>query len=225
MSWLYKTFSSSIGRKVLMALTGIFLILFLIVHLAGNLQLFRDDGGKAFNLYSHFMTSQPIIEIIAYILYICILLHVFMSAYITWMNYKARPVGYSVNNQSVNSTWSSRNMGLLGTAILIFLAIHLQNFWYQVHWGKEAHVTYNGVQYVDLYTQVLYAFQNPWIVGLYVLGMIGLSYHLLHGFQSSFQTLGLNHKKYTPAIKVIGVLFAILVPVLFAMMPLYFFFR
>ena len=104
MNWLLKTLSSTIGRKILMALTGLFLIMFLIVHLAGNMQLFKDDGGRAFNLYSHFMTHQPVIKIISYLLYASILLHVIISAWITWMNYKARPVGYAVNNQSVNST-------------------------------------------------------------------------------------------------------------------------
>ncbi len=225
MNWFLKTLSSSIGRKVLMALTGIFLILFLIVHVAGNLQLFNDDGGRAFNLYSHFMTNNPIIMIIAYVLYICLLLHIIMSAYITWQNYKARPVGYAVNNQSVNSTWSSRNMGFLGSLVFIFLVVHLQNFWYKVHWHMVPTVTYNGTQYEDLYTQVIYAFQNLWIVILYVIGMVALAYHLVHGFQSSFQTLGLNHRKYTIIIKVVGVLFAIIVPALFAAMPLYFFFK
>ncbi len=225
MNWLLKTFSSSVGRKVLMALTGLFLILFLIVHVAGNLQLFENDGGRAFNLYSHFMTHNPLIEIIAYVLYFCILLHVIMSVYITWQNYKARPVGYAVNNQSVNSTWSSRNMGLLGSLVFIFLVVHLQNFWYKVHWHMVPIVSYNGSRYEELYTQVVYAFSNPWIVGLYVIGMVALAYHLLHGFQSAFQTLGLNHRKYSTIIKVIGVLFAIIVPALFAYMPLYFFFR
>ena len=225
MNWLLKTLSSTIGRKILMALTGLFLIMFLIVHLAGNLQLFRDDGGKAFNLYSYFMTHQPVIKIISYLLYVSILLHVIVSGWITWMNYKARPVGYAVNNQSVNSTWSSRNMGILGSLVFIFLAIHLQNFWYKMHWHMEPTVIYNGEKYKDLYTQVIYAFQNPWIVGLYVVGMIGLAYHLLHGFQSAFQTLGLQHNKYTPFIKAVGFLFAIIVPALFAIMPLYFFFR
>ena len=225
MNWLLKTLSSTIGRKVLMALTGIFLVLFLMVHLAGNLQLFKDDGGEAFNLYSYFMTHFLLIKLISYLLYASILLHIIISGYITWENYKARPVGYSVNNQSDNSTWSSRNMGILGSLIFIFLAIHLQNFWYKMHWQMDATVVYKGVKYKDLYTEVVYAFHNPWIVGLYVIGMIGLAYHLLHGFQSSFQTLGIHHQKYSSLIKVVGVLFAIIVPALFAIMPIYFFFR
>ena len=89
----------------------------------------------------------------------------------------------------------------------------------------EPTVFYKGVQYKDLYTEVVYAFQNPWISGLYIVGMIGLAYHLLHGFQSSFQTLGFEHKKYTPVLKVLGIIFSILVPALFALMPLYFYFR
>jgi succinate dehydrogenase / fumarate reductase, cytochrome b subunit len=225
MNWLINTLVSSIGRKVLMALTGIFLIIFLLVHLAGNLQLFKDDGGEAFNLYSYFMTHQPVIKTVSYLLYTSILLHVFISGYITLLNMRARPVGYAVNGSSANSTWSSRNMGILGSIIFIFLAIHLQNFWYKMHWKMEPTVFYKGVQYKDLYTEVVYAFQNPWISALYVVGMIGLAYHLLHGFQSSFQTLGIEHKKYTPVLKALGMIFSILVPALFAVMPLYFYFR
>lgn len=225
MNWFYNTLTSTIGRKVLMALTGLFLILFLIVHLAGNMQLFEPDGGEAYNRYTFFMTHNPVIKLVSYILYISILLHVILSVYITFKNWQSRPVGYAVNNRSANSAWSSRNMGLLGTLIFIFMAIHLQNFWYRMHWGMEASVMYNGVKYKDLYTEVLYAFQNPWIVGLYVIGMAGLGYHLVHGFQSTFQTLGMEHRKYTPLVKVLGFLFAIIVPALFALMPIYFYFR
>ncbi len=225
MTWLIKTLMSSIGRKVLMALTGIFLMLFLVVHLIGNFQLFRDDGGEAYNIYSYFMTHQPVIKIVSYLLYASTFLHVFISGYITIQNLRARPVGYAVNESSANSAWSSRNMGILGSIILIFLVIHLQNFWYKMHWGMDPTVIYRGVKYKDLYTEVVYAFQNPWISGLYVIGMIGLAYHLLHGFQSTFQTLGIEHRKYTPALKFIGAVFAILVPVLFAIMPIYFYFR
>ena len=225
MTWLIKTLMSSIGRKVLMALTGIFLILFLIVHLIGNFQLFKNDGGEAYNIYSYFMTHQPVIKIVSYLLYASTILHVLISGYITIQNRRARPMGYAVNDSSANSAWSSRNMGILGSIILIFLVIHLQNFWYKMHWGMEPTVIYDGVKYKDLYTEVVYAFQNPWISGLYVIGMAGLAYHLLHGFQSTFQTLGIEHRKYSPALKFLGALFAILVPVLFALMPLYFYFR
>jgi succinate dehydrogenase / fumarate reductase cytochrome b subunit len=225
MTWFINTLMSSIGKKALMALTGIFLMLFLVVHLIGNLQLFRNDGGEAYNIYSYFMTHQPVIKLVSYLLYASILLHIIISGYITLQNRKARPVGYAVNGAGATSTWSSRNMGILGSLIFIFLVIHLQNFWYKMHWEMEPTVKYNGNEYKDLYTEVVFAFQNPWIAGLYVISMIGLAYHLIHGFNSTFQTLGIQHRKYSPALKFIGVLFAILVPLLFAVMPVYFYFR
>ncbi|MDX5477524.1 succinate dehydrogenase cytochrome b subunit [Fontibacter flavus] len=224
MSWVSKTFNSTLGKKLLMALTGLFLILFLVGHVSGNTLLFKNDGGQAFNEYAKFMTTNPFVKILSYVTYISVLVHVVYAIFLSRRNKSARPVGYAVSKAATNSSWNSRNMGILGTIILIFLVIHLQGFWYQMHWGDVPMVEYNGEQYKDLFTIVQFAFQAEWLVALYVISMVMLGFHLAHGFESAFQTLGLNHVKYSPAIKKLGLLFSIIVPALFASMPLYIYF-
>ncbi len=205
-----------------MALTGLFLITFLIGHLLGNMQLFKDDGGQAFNEYAKFMTTNPLIKILSYITYASILIHVLYSIWLSRANHLARPIGYAVKKRNENSMWSSRNMGIMGTIILLFLVIHLKSFWYEMHFGALPMVEYGGGGEIkNLYLIVLVAFQELWYVVLYVISMAALAFHLSHGFQSSFQTLGLSHPKYTPIIKFLGMSFAIIVPFLFATMPIY----
>ena len=220
MSWLTNAMSSTLGRKLLMAATGLFLIIFLLVHLIGNLQLLSDDGGEAFNVYAKFMTTNPLIKTTSYLLYATFLIHILWAFMLIIQNRKARPVGYKVSGASSNSSWSSRNMGVLGSVILIFLVIHLANFWWKMKFGEMPMVEYESGSYKDLYTVVAAAFQEPWLVALYVAAMIGLMFHLLHGFESAFQTLGLNHPKYNPAVKFIGRAFAIIVPAAFAAIPI-----
>jgi succinate dehydrogenase / fumarate reductase cytochrome b subunit len=201
-----------------MALTGLFLILFLAVHLAGNLQLLKHDEGQAFNIYAHFMTSNPLIKVVSYVNYAFILIHVIWAIILSSKNRSARGAqGYAVSNKT--STWSSRNMGILGTFILIFLVIHMRGFWYEMHWGGIATANYDGVDYKNLYAVVDAAYNQLWYVVLYVVSMALLAFHLYHGFGSAFQTLGLNHVKYNPVIRFIGVAFAIIVPALFALIP------
>lgn len=224
MSWVTKTFTSTLGRKLLMALTGLFLILFLIGHVSGNMLLFKDDGGQAFNEYAKFMTTNPAVKILSYLTYISIIAHVVYAIILSAKNKKARPIGYAESKASTNSTWNSRNMGILGTIILIFIVVHLQNFWAEMHWGGIPVVNYESCEYKDLYSVVYGAFSNIGLVALYVVAMAFLGFHLNHGFASAFQTLGLNHKKYTPAIKFIGTAFSIIVPALFASMPIYIYF-
>lgn len=227
MSWLSKSLNSSIGKKIIMALTGLFLCSFLVIHLIGNLQLLKADGGEAFNLYSKFMTTNPLIKTISYLLYASILGHAFYGLYLAYQNSKARPQGYyKFDNQS---SWASRNMSLLGTIILIFVAVHMHDFWWEYKFGDLPYRAYANeygkAQVVkDLYAEVYEAFKVEWIVALYVISMIALSYHLQHGFQSGFQSLGLNHKKYTPFVKAFGFAFGILIPAGFAILPLYIYF-
>ncbi|MFD2161339.1 succinate dehydrogenase cytochrome b subunit [Paradesertivirga mongoliensis] len=256
MSSFTKTFSTTMGKKLIMSLTGLFLALFLVVHLIGNLQLFKDDAGKAFNEYSYFMTHFLPIKIISYVLYLSIVLHALYALFITIRNNKARPVGYAQYNGSANSSWSSRNMGILGTILLIFIVIHMKSFWWEYHNGdlpyaryemslsNPADVTFTPLpfdgnplvhsEYVDsqsgkevvvakdLYKIVVDAFGRLWYVILYVLSMIAMGFHLYHGFQSGFQTLGFDHNKYFPAIKFLGLwVFSIIIPALFAAMPIY----
>lgn len=220
MNWFTKLLSSTLGRKVLMALTGLFLILFLTVHLIGNLQLLHSDHGQAFNIYAKFMTSNPLIKTVSYVNYATIVIHIVWALLLTIHNRKSRgPEGYAVSNGS--SAWTSRNMGILGTLILIFLVIHLKTFWAEMHWGGISTVTYDNEIYKDLYTVVDKAYAMEWYVILYVVSMFVLAFHLWHGFISAFQTLGLNHLKYNGAIRFVGKAFAIIVPALFALIPIW----
>jgi succinate dehydrogenase / fumarate reductase cytochrome b subunit len=207
--------ASSLGKKAVMAITGLFLISFLIVHCAINSLIFYNDGGINFNAGAEFMGTNPIIRIMEIVLFIGILLHIYQALVLTLNNNKARPIKYAVNNASANSKWYSRSMGLLGTLILMFLIIHLKSFWVISRFTDEitgGHST--------LFIKMKESFSNPWIVVIYVLAMFSLGYHLLHGFHSAFQTLGLNNKKYTPLISAVGTGFSMIVPFIFAMMPI-----
>ena len=220
MGWLTEALQSSLGRKLIMALTGLFLVLFLVGHLLGNMLLFADDGGQAFNEYARFMTSTPTNQVLSLITYASIIIHVVYSIIITRKNRRARPIGYAVNAAAANSLWTSRNMGILGTIVLIFLVIHMKSFWYEMKFGEMPITTYDGVGEIkDLYLIVAEAFSQWWYVAIYVVSMFGLAFHLSHGFKSAFQTLGLTHKKYTPLIESVGFWFAIVVPGLFALIP------
>ncbi len=222
MNWFTNLLSSTLGRKLLMALTGLFLILFLVVHLIGNLQLLKDDGGEAFNVYAQFMTSNPLIKTISIANYAFIILHIVWAILLTRRNKGARGgQGYAVTKNS--SPWTSRNMGILGTFIFIFLVIHLKGFWYEMHWGGIATANYEGKEVKDLYAVVDQAYSQLWYVGIYLVSMLMLAFHLWHGFASAFQTLGLNHLKYNAVIGFVGKAFAIVIPALFALIPVWMF--
>lgn len=210
-------FSSSIGKKLIMGITGLFLILFLIVHCFINSLIFLNDGGLTFNLGAHFMATNWLIRGSEIILMLGLLAHIVQGLRLTFLNQAARPVKYAVSNGSANSKWYSRSMGLLGTLLLIFLIVHLSNFWVVSRFTGIPTVDANGHE--DLFAVMKETFQNVWIVILYVLAMVSLAYHLLHGFASAFQTLGWNHRKYTPLIKGFGVWYSIILAVLFAAMP------
>lgn len=205
-----------------MALTGLFLVIFLLAHLAGNLQLLdmSPEGQLKFNAYAKFMTTFPLVKVVSYLLYASILFHAFDGILLTLQNRAARPVKYAYENPGANSTWYARQMALLGTLILVFLVIHMKSFWFEMHWG-DIGVDADGNK--DLYTVVAAAFSQSWYVALYVVMMAVLAFHLLHGFQSAFQSLGLNHPRYTPIIKSIGVLIAVVVPIFFALIPVWMF--
>lgn len=219
-NWLVDMLTSTLGRKLIMALTGLFLILFLVVHLIGNLQLLKSDNGEAFNRYADFMGHNPLIQVISIGNFFFIVLHIITSILLTLKNKAARPVEYAYNkNIGKSSSWASRNMMLLGTIILIFLVVHLQAFWAQSKFGELSKTILDGKSIHDLYQSTKIAFAESWIVGLYVLSMIGLAFHLFHGFKSAFQTLGINHKKYNPLIHHVGVAFAVFVPAAYACIP------
>ncbi|MEO6731565.1 MAG: succinate dehydrogenase cytochrome b subunit [Ferruginibacter sp.] len=223
-------FASSIGKKITMGLTGFFLIIFLIVHCGLNSMIFFNDYGETFNHWGHLMGSNLIIRTMEIGLFVFLILHVVQGLILWKQNTKARPVKYIVNKPQENSKWYSRSMGLLGTLILMFLVLHLYHFWTPSRFGGLASIrplqettlgTYNNQPVHDLYKEMLLVFQNNLlVVVVYVLGVISLCWHLLHGFQSAFQTFGINHKRYTPLIKALGVGYSMIICLLFALMPI-----
>ena len=280
---------SSIAKKYWMALTGLFLCLFLTGHLAGNLQLLMPDSQLQFNQYALFMTSNPAVKILSYLTYISILFHAIDGILLTIQNKKARPIGYAKSNPSANSSFASRNMAILGTVVLVFIATHMINFWAKMHFDEKMPLmtqsivtgpgmksdyyvgttvgqyysvdqvkssgdtiempgvppkqleirnrtdVYNvqanvkvGELYKDLH-KITFDFFREKQYGLYftlfyVFSMLVLAFHLWHGFQSAFQSLGLNSPTWTPTIKFIGKAFAVVVPLLFAIIPLFIYF-
>jgi len=221
MSWFTKTISSSVGKKLLMSLTGLFLILFLTVHLAGNLQLLISDGGMSFNIYAANMAHNPFIKIVSYGNFFFILIHIIDGIILTINNKAARKVRYKVPTQDSKSSWASKNMGLLGTVILVFIIAHLKGFWYELKFGESVKdVIYEGVTYVNAYEIVDFTYTNIFFVAFYVVCMIFLGFHLSHGFSSAFQSMGLNHKKYSPIISKLGIIYSIVIPFGFAIIPI-----
>ena len=206
-------------QKALAALTGSFLVLFLVGHLVGNLQLFipGELGQKQFNAYALFMTTNPAVIALSYITYISILLHLLFTLYLTLKSRQARPVRYLVESGSTNSTWSSRNMAFLGTMLLIFLIIHLRSFWYEMHFGDIGIDKWGNK---DLHTVTVAAFKNIFYTGFYIISMIMLAFHLHHGVESAFQTLGLNTLKYERTISFLGKGIAVIIPLIFATIPI-----
>ena len=279
---------SSLAKKYWMAFTGLFLCLFLVGHLLGNLQLFEEDPTK-FNQYAKFMTTNPVVKLLSYLVYISLIFHAIDGIILTVQNRAARPVKYAKNTPGANSSFASRNMAVLGTIILVFLVTHMTNFWAKMHFSqmpiqitsitdvygneKEAYLTDEGeilvdqvapsyeegkkqfsrvVQYYkdgtgiyltrkkgkliatglkDLHKITIDLFKSKkQMMGLpegliftlfYVISMVVLAFHLWHGFQSAFQSMGINNSKWNNKIKLSGKLFSIVVPLLFAVIPIY----
>jgi succinate dehydrogenase / fumarate reductase, cytochrome b subunit len=275
---------SSIAKKYWMALTGLFLCLFLVGHLIGNLQLIFADA-KAFNDYAVFMTTNPAVKVLSYLTYASIVFHAIDGIWLTVQNQKARPVKYVMNKPGKNTVWASRNMAVLGTVILIFIVTHMVSFWARMHFDekmplaskevsdmggmqgtqkvaigvlgspnpmfplkedgtidteilKQYKLTQKDVTTIvdekgeevfkgtkDLHKITVDFFKQPeyglLYTILYVISMVVLAFHLYHGFGSAFQSLGANNPKYNGFIRKFGYAFSILVPALFAIIPLY----
>jgi len=223
-------FTSSVGKKLVMAFTGIFLILFLIVHAGLNACIWANDKGEIFNKAAHFMGSFVLPRILEIGLFLGIFLHILQGYMLTLENRSKRSIGYAVN-YSKGSKWYSRSMALLGTLLLMFLIMHIYHFWTPSRLGgigsihSLATIEYNGFEYHNLYGEMQLIFENPLVVLLYVLACGSLGYHLAHGFQSAFKTIGIHNKRYHALISSIGYGFAILIPLAFAMMPISFYFK
>ena len=218
MTWK-QLFTSSIGKKITMALTGLFLITFLIVHAGVNSSIFLNDGGETFNTIARFMSHNWILRFLELGLFAGLILHIIQGLLLWKQNREARPIAYHSNNPQKNSTWYSRSMGILGTLLLLFLIMHISHFFV----GTKI-ALYGGDQPHNLFEEMKLAFGEWYIVVAYMLGIIALFWHLLHGFQSAFQTFGLNHKRFTPIIKAAGIGYTVIICVLFALMPLSIFF-
>ena len=216
---------ASIGRKFMMSITGIFLLVFIGVHLGINLLLIFDDSGELFNQGAHFMATNPLIKIMEPVLGLGFLIHIIWSFFLEFQNWKARPVKYNKKNLSGSSSWASRNMLVLGALVLVFLVVHVINFFWVIKFNPEtlATVHIHGAEMEDAYALVAGLFKSSVCYGIfYVLGGVLLGVHLSHGFWSSFQTLGLNNKHWMKRWQLIGMIYAIVVAIGFAIIPLYF---
>jgi succinate dehydrogenase / fumarate reductase cytochrome b subunit len=232
MTWK-QMFTSSIGQKFTMALTGLFLISFLVIHVGLNACIWANDGGKMFNAGANFMGSMLIIRILEIGLFVGIIVHSIQGLVLAAANNSRRKVAYAVDYGNRGSKWYSRSMGLLGTLLLLFLIMHIWHFWVPSRFGgiggveelRETH--YEGAlasQYHDLFGKMKEVFHDSkWsilIVILYVIGCISLAYHLMHGFESAFRTIGLHNNRYLKMLRYTGRGFSIIVSLAFAMMPI-----
>lgn len=219
MNWKER-FTSSVGKKLIMSFTGIFLILFLIVHAYLNAQIFMPDGKTKFLEGAHFMGTNMLTRILEVGLVVGLLLHIIQGIMLFRKNKSKRSQGrYLVNAGNATSKWYSRSMGILGSLVLLFLIMHTAQFWIP----NRAHQFATGEE-LDLYEEMKIVFQNPIVVALYIIGCASLCFHLIHGFYSAFQTLGLATHRYKTIIKNIGYAFSVIICVLFALMPLAFYF-
>ena len=207
-----------IFKKTILALTGLFICIFLVAHLGANFLLLlpHETARTYYNAYSAALRSNPFITIIAYINYLCIIFHVIYAILVTVKNNKSRNEHYEMNRSSENSSWTSQNMLLLGFLILGFIIIHMANFWYKV---KILH------QEDDLYQMVFDLFHEPLYLIIYVAAAIPIGLHLSHGVQSAFKTLGLYHHKYIRWIAKFSVMFAWITGLGFAIIPIVVYFR
>jgi succinate dehydrogenase / fumarate reductase cytochrome b subunit len=186
----------------------------LIVHAGINSCIFLNDRGETFNAVAHFMSHNWILRFIELGLFAGLIIHIIQGLVLWKQNKNARPVNYYQNRPGNNSSWYSRSMGILGTLLLLFLIMHLSHFYV----GTKL-ALYGGDQPHNLFEEMMEVFSHWWIVLLYLGGLFALCWHLIHGFQSAFQTLGINHKRYTPVIKTIGIFYSVIICLLFALMP------
>ena len=219
------TFSySSITKKIWMSLFGLFLMTFLVVHLGINLLLLFDPSRELFNIAAHFMGTNPVIQIFQWVLFGGFIVHIILGVILQIQNWMARPKGYKISPTSEDSIFS-RFMIYTGIIIFIFLAIHLANFFYLKMWGEIPEFHHEGIEHMeDMGLLVVNLFKSTGYVIFYVVMLLFLGFHLDHAFQSAFQSLGLNHPKYTPFIKGFGHFFAIVLTAGYIIIPLVIYF-
>lgn len=227
MKWSH-FFTSVVGRKFVMALTGIFLITFLLVHVGLNACIFADwvdttDNGEMFNKAAHFMGSTIVTRILEAVLFIGFIIHIIQGYVVEANNSGRRGQGYNIALGNRGSTWMSRSMALLGTLIFMFLILHISKFWWSSRVTHDlAQVSYDGgrTEMHNLFLRMYDVFQSPVIVIIYVASVLVLGFHLWHGFHSAFRSMGVHNKKYLNLLKGLGYGFTVLVCVMFALMPI-----
>lgn len=218
MTWK-QVFVSSIGRKLVMAFTGVFLILFLIIHVGLNACIWANDGGEMFNAGAHFMGGNWVPRILEIGLFAGFIIHIVQGYMLASYNKSKRKQGYAVDYGNRGSRWYSRSMAILGTIILLFLVVHIGDFWLP----NRSHQGFLLGEEINLFEKMKEVFSQLWVVILYIVGCISLGYHLAHGFQSAFRTLGVYNKRYNIMLTSLGYGFSIIVALMFAMMPVSFY--
>lgn len=219
MNGIISFYNSSVGKKITMSLTGLFLCIFLVEHLVGNLLLLRQDGGLAFEQYSEFLTSNPFVfiplRIIEVVLFTSLILHALSGISVWLKNRRARPKKYEEYGIAENTKFASRWMMTSASIVFIFLVIHLNTFFVKIRLADE---------HVNGYFLAQQMFSQTWYSVFYIIALALLGFHLYHGFQSAFQTLGLKTKKYSGLIDAVSVIFWLIIPLGFAVIPIYFLF-
>ncbi len=208
---------SSIAKKVAMALSGLFLIMFLSLHFFINMvSVFSEDS---FNAMSHFMGYNPLIQFVMQpVLIAGVVFHFIMGFVLELKNRSARPIGYAKYNGAANASWASRNMIISGLVVLAFLGLHMYDFWF--HEIVYKYVDMNDIKDYRYYGDLVEKFESPVRTGLYCIAFVLLAIHLWHGFNSSFQSVGFNNK-YSKALHKLGYGFAIVVPAGFIFIALF----
>lgn len=220
MKWS-ELFTSSIGKKWVMALTGLFLITFLVVHAGINACIWANDGGVMFNNAAHFMSATVVIRIMEVGLFIGIFIHIIQGYVLTLQNRSKRNKGYAVPMGNKGSKWYSRSMGLLGTILLLFFILHWYHFWIPSRFTgvEEVIIPVSGKKLHNVFGLMQITFSELWVVIVYVFACFSLCWHLVHGFQSAFRTIGVSNSRYVSLITNLGIAYSVIISIVFAMMP------
>lgn len=235
MKWS-QIFTSSVGKKIIMAGSGLFLVAFLVVHAGLNACIWANDGGVMFNKAAHFMGASIVPRILEIGLFVFFLLHIIQGLVLEVQNRSKRKIGYAIKLGNRGSKWYSRAMGVLGSIILIFLVVHLTDFWIPSRFGGLEPVYIDlatnqivpagaegAKEFHNLYAEMAYKFTSfPVISIIYIIGVIALFWHLVHGIQSAFRTFGVTNQRYINLLTVAGWIFAIIICGAFIMMPISF---
>jgi len=230
MNWA-QLFTSSIGKKIVMGVTGLFLVSFLVVHMGVNACIFKDlsffdpnDNGDMFNRAANYMGKTVVIRIMEIVLFLGFFIHIIQGLVLWSQNSNKRGISYQVPLGNRGSKWYSRAMGLLGTILLLFLILHWWHFWIPSRFTErgleEPALLSNGRVGHNMFALMKVTFSEWWVVIVYVVACISLAYHLMHGFQSAFRTFGLSNGRYLKMVSAFGVGFSIIVPLIFALMPI-----